>query len=296
MKCLLSPAALVGVLTTSSFQRSALAALVLSSLAANTVLAGEPSPTATSYFNERWLDAVVSIESGDTPVGTGFLVAGCPDRTLLVTAAHVVRNENKELVPKLGYRRSDLAASDSRVSEEDTLKANVGGWYFSDTSDLAARVFAWRKSSGPPPVVDTAQFIEPELLNIGAPVLVLGFPLGLRSSTHNQPVARHGIVAGRGKEGLLIEAFVFPGNSGGPVVYVPQIKVGVGISSGVLNEERLVGVVSSYIPYQEPAISLQTHRPRIVFEENSGIANVVPISALQKLIETAKICPRPRAK
>ena len=44
-----------------------------------------------------------------------------------------------------------------------------------------------------------------------------------------------------------------------------------------IRRSLLLGIVSSYIPYADVAVSRQTGRPRITFEENSGLAKVVPI-------------------
>jgi hypothetical protein len=65
--------------------------------------------------------------------------------------------------------------------------------------------------------------------------------------------------------------------------------VGSGLKSPLLNEEKLIGVVSSFIPYRETAVSLQTQRPRIVFEENSGLSNVVPIAKLVELLSSEPV-------
>ena len=252
--------------------------------------AEEPTPPSTSYFNERWLDAVVSVESAGKAAGTAFLVKGCPKDTILVTAAHVVRDESGALRPDLTYRRSDLAKPQPAISDAALQSADLGLWAFSRSADLAARRFGWLESAGSPPVIPTEAFIDPKIIDVGAPLLVLGFPLGLQSAEHNQPIARHGIVAGHTPAGLLVEAFVFPGNSGGPVVYVPHIKVGGAIRAPHLSEERLIGVVSSYLPYSEAAISVHTKRPRVVFEENSGLANVVPISELAVVLRDSAMC------
>jgi hypothetical protein len=40
----------------------------------------------------------------------------------------------------------------------------------------------------------------------------------------------------------------------------------------------------SYIPYEDIAYSLQTKRPRIVFEENSGLTKVLPADNILKLL------------
>ena len=46
----------------------------------------------------------------------------------------------------------------------------------------------------------------------------------------------------------------------------------------------LIGVVDAYQPYREPAVSLQTQETRIVFEENSGLANILPIDYVKDAI------------
>ena len=93
------------------------------------------------------------------------------------------------------------------------------------------------------------------------------------------------MVARSDKTELLADAFVFPGNSGGPALYRPPIKVkGDSLTSPFINEERLVGLVSSFLPYFDTAVSQQTKRPRIVFEENSGLARIVPADAIIELL------------
>ena len=49
----------------------------------------------------------------------------------------------------------------------------------------------------------------------------------------------------------------------------------------------LIGMVSSYIPYEEVAISEQTGKRRMVFQENSGLAVVVPIDVIQETVDHA---------
>jgi hypothetical protein len=46
----------------------------------------------------------------------------------------------------------------------------------------------------------------------------------------------------------------------------------------------LIGVVQAYVPYEDVAVSLQTGRPRIVFEENAGLAAVLPIDFIEETI------------
>ena len=122
----------------------------------------------------------------------------------------------------------------------------------------------------------------------GDGVFVLGFPLGQAGEERNYVIVRQGIIA-RVQDWLkdnartfLVDASVFPGNSGGPVLLKPELAS----IKGTKSHDRcvLIGMVSSYLPYQETAVSLQTERPRMIFEENSGLGVVVPIDVIQETI------------
>lgn len=119
-------------------------------------------------------------------------------------------------------------------------------------------------------------------------IYILGFPMGLVGGTRNMVIARSGTIA-RIRDALtksnneyLIDAFVFPGNSGGPVVSKPEAMAITGTKSQ--SASYLIGIVKSYVPYNDVAFSLQTNRPRVIFEENSGLAAVHPIDFVQEII------------
>lgn len=120
-----------------------------------------------------------------------------------------------------------------------------------------------------------------EGLSEGDSVFVLGFPLGQVGKERNYVIVRQGAIArvrdalaGSSQE-FLLDASIFPGNSGGPVVTRPEAMAIEGTKS--MGKAWLIGVVSGYVPYQDVAISVQTNRPRVIFEENSGMAAVIPI-------------------
>ena len=48
----------------------------------------------------------------------------------------------------------------------------------------------------------------------------------------------------------------------------------------------LIGMVTSYVPYRDVAVSAQTGAVRIVFEENSGLASVLPMDYVVEAIQT----------
>jgi hypothetical protein len=46
-------------------------------------------------------------------------------------------------------------------------------------------------------------------------------------------------------------------------------------------------MVRAYEPYQDVAVSVQTKRPRIIFEENSGLTDVIPMDDVEDTIHVA---------
>ncbi len=125
----------------------------------------------------------------------------------------------------------------------------------------------------------------------GDGVFVLGFPLGLVGEHRNYVVVRQGAIArirdalaGATKE-FLVDATVFPGNSGGPVVSRPEPVLDP--SGGPRARSYLLGLVASYVPYRDVAISQQTKRTRVVFEENSGLTAILPSEFILQAVEEA---------
>jgi len=117
---------------------------------------------------------------------------------------------------------------------------------------------------------------------------VLGFPMGLVGDHRNTVIVRGGSIArirdalNRTNKEFLVDAFVFPGNSGGPVISKPEAMSISGTKS--LKSANLIGIVKSYVPYQDIAVSVQTKRPRVIFEENSGLASVHPVDFIEEII------------
>jgi hypothetical protein len=123
-------------------------------------------------------------------------------------------------------------------------------------------------------------------------VYVLGFPMELVGKERNFVVVRQGVIArvrdyleGVSKE-FLIDCTVFPGNSGSPVVNKPEASWVQGTKPQ--NAAYLLGIAAGYIPYTDIAISQQTGKPRVAFEENSGLSSVVPAQYLIDLAESVE--------
>ena len=120
----------------------------------------------------------------------------------------------------------------------------------------------------------------------GDGVFVIGFPLGLVGDARNYPIVRYGVIARiqdwirRHQDTFLIDASAFPGNSGGPVVLKPETTAIAGTKA--ITHCLLVGVISKQLRSREVAVSERTGAPRVVFEEDTGLAEVVPVEMVQE--------------
>lgn len=227
-----------------------------------------------------WKESVILIEEQQganyEPVATGFIVL-FQKKSFIITNKHVAESNN------LMFRFNSRFSKNSiiRLSVDSILQEINIPWAISQTVDLAAIPFIFYKSmisfrdSIKVKFIGISLFKNWDYINEGDEIFVLGFPFGVGAGTHFSAVYRSGIIALKEQKGsYLIDAKIFPGNSGGPVFMKPSIidysngKIGKG------NDGYLVGVVSAYLPYTDMAISMQTKRPRITFEENSGLAIV----------------------
>ena len=148
---------------------------------------------------------------------------------------------------------------------------------------------------------DETVFTKDDLIKIetheGDSIYVLGFPMGLVAPDRQHVILRGGAIArirdlfeGRSTD-FVVDAMVFPGNSGGPVILRPEITSIEGTKSN--NRSCLIGVIKSYIPYQDVAISQQTKRPRVIFEENTGLSLVEPVDYIFETIAEIEKMKKP---
>lgn len=253
------------------------------------------SQNKTSHFNQRYLKSIISIEQINSngeqkPIGTGFIINTSKKHTVLVTAKHVVKDDKGKIRPNIAFRintksnTSKILNAKTLVQHVPSIKYSVDqGWFFSDSSDIACR-FLYTPVDSDILAIPVVEFINYSDINVASNILILGFPLGLRDEKYSKPIARSGIIARKDNLEYLADAFIFPGNSGGPAIYVPLVKFGKGFNSQLINKEKLVGLVVSSISYKDIAISSQTKRPRVIFEENTGLCKIVPIEFLSEIL------------
>lgn len=130
-------------------------------------------------------------------------------------------------------------------------------------------------------------------ISVGDGVFVLGFPMGLTGlGQRSYVIARSGAIArisdvlDGAATTFLIDALIFPGNSGGPVVSAPTISAIEGTKAQ--DHAYLIGVVRADLPYTDIAVSQQTGQVRMISQENSGLAEVIPIDYVNEAIVASR--------
>jgi S1-C subfamily serine protease len=130
-------------------------------------------------------------------------------------------------------------------------------------------------------------------MSVGDGIFVLGFPMGLTGpGQRSYVIARQGAIArisdvlDGAATTFLIDALIFPGNSGGPVVSATSVNAIEGTKAQ--NTAYLIGVVRGYLPYTDIAVSQQTGQIRMLTQENSGLAEVIPIDYVNEAIAASR--------
>ena len=249
---------------------------------------------------QSYLNAVISLgtlEDSFKHVGTGFLYAHplakeeehTNYRTFLVTNRHVAACGISHIRfnhPQTGLTMTTITAVASGKWSVHPKGADLAVSPLLNSSPL----FEGRKLS------DVGMFIGDVTTTFacgdqpveGDGIFLIGFPLGLVGDARNYPVVRYGVVARiqdwtrRDQDTFLIDAPAFPGNSGGPVVTKPEttaIK-----DTKAITHCLLAGVISQQLMSEEVAVSQRTGDPRIVFVENTGLTEVVPVELVKETV------------
>jgi len=251
-----------------------------------------------------YLDAVVAIGNRDTQgivqwVASGFLFGGflrkvdeetSQYRVWLVTNKHVVQGLDAPVI-----RANPVGDAPAKEYGLESGPAWVG--HPDDAVDVAVTPVLYDALTADGVKLSffhsdmharTLAGCLEEGISEGDDLFLLGFPMGLVGGPRSAVILRQGIIA-RMKDchegvsrSFLVDGYVFPGNSGGPVV-TRAATSGI-VNTKVPSASYLIGIVASYVTYDEVAVSGQTGRPRVVFQENSGLSNVFPVDCIQEAI------------
>ena len=261
-----------------------------------------------ALLNPRYLDAVVAIGTKKDTVwyGTGFFYGHFIKRgdkaghvLFLVTNRHILESQikdgNTEILLKCNSK-DDGTAREMTLSLYDETGDEYSFLYHPNPNiDLAILPVDYNKIKKEMKVDYirenqslTINKMKDEGVSEGDFVFILGFPMGNVGTSRKCTIVRSGIIARISdafhgdSEDFLLDAFIFPGNSGGPVITKPELTGMVGTKQ--LDKSVLIGVVKEYLSYEEIAKSEQTGQTKVIFTENSGLALVHPINFVNEII------------
>lgn len=250
------------------------------------------------------LDAIVAIGNiKDEHLGTGFFYAsryedgGIP---FLVTNGHVIEEllntEQQEMRLKyFSYKDNEIYSINFALFDDDDDPT----FYSHPTPGIDITVFPVNWNIIEPTGVSLlGPNISCDIGNMkkigiseGDPIFVPGFPMPNSNVINKSVIVRKGSIARirdvyNGKsDNYLIDALIFPGNSGAPVFSVPYFGSVKGPS---INATRLLGVVKDYLLHEETAISTRSREERLLYTENSGLAIVHPMDYVEEVINIHK--------
>lgn len=257
----------------------------------------------------HFMDSVValgSIRNGTKKwIGTGFIFGNLKKETddgtntymvYLITNKHVIDNVDNILVRF--NSQTNITAKDYQLNLKDSSGKLLWIGHPDKDVDVAVTsldVIKIRKEGMKCTFFESDKhtFTKTQMLANGSTegdfVFAMGYPMGIVNQNRQHVFVRSGIISriqdlyeSKSKD-FVIDSFVFPGNSGGPVLLKPELSRIKGTERN--NSSSLIGIVKSYIPYIDIAISQQTGNPRITFEENTGLTLVEPVDHIIETIQ-----------
>lgn len=260
-----------------------------------------------ALLSQRHLDPVVPIgvRRGRTSVefiATGFTYGMQVGKSkseseqychFIVTSRHVIEHR-ETLFVRQNY------SSDTHIS----INSPRDAWFFHPNPeiDVAVLPFNVPDSSGqsvkiPLPYSNRLALLRKQLAELefgeGDEIFVLGFPLAMVADGHrNYAIVRQGVIAriqdwyDHAVESFLIDALVFPGNSGSPVLTKPTTYSAHG---KLVERAYLIGMVSEFVAHKNTVRRDGRGRAVMTSTENTGLAQVIPIETIEETMKLALI-------
>ena len=239
--------------------------------------------------------AVVFLGNIDTEGNPRFRATGSlvkvQNISHLITAKHVVVDretgdfkDDKMLV----FFNSKDGIISSRSIENIKQRYNVG-WIFHTNPEVDVAIIPFPIDTHK----DDALTIPDNLFLLSNnifelyDIFFLSYQPGIEPKIKISPVFRSGIISIiNDDKSFYIDASAFPGNSGSPVFIKPSPLTlnEKGISIGT----TFIGIIGHSVTYQEVAISTQTGRARVMFEENTGLSKVWSVDFIKEIIDSDK--------
>ncbi len=283
-----------------------------------------PAPTQSAQPTESWVDhrrfstvsiGVVTVDNQTKKkffrvIGTGVLVAVDERTGYLVTAKHVFSDPREKWHPNelnLRFAWQEEKSVFDELGITITLRDSTGKDLWAspkDGSDLAAIVPPMAVVAHNPEAIFPDAFATDDDLFMGAPVIVLGYPGVVGNQYLVRPIVRQGIVAWTNpidpiNNVFMVDANVFPGNSGSPVFRVPTGLTKAGAFSvggkiaflGILSQGPIqnepVTADGKPVSFQAPGKTLPSkHELNVQIQGIGGIGIIEPASKVLALVRS----------
>lgn len=224
---------------------------------------------------------------------TGFLV-NIQNIFHLATAKHVVLDAKTGSFIDSGmlafFNQKDGTIGSRSIDE---IKKNFAvNWIFHENKDVDIAIIPFGldpQNDGVKTIPDN-MFLTTDRLFELYDVFFLSYQPGIQLQKRISPVIRNGTISLiNDDKTFYVDAFAFPGNSGSPVFLKPSPirfdEQGISIGGDQLGG-KFIGIIGEYLRYEELAISTQTGRARVVFEENTGLSKVWSVTFIKEIIES----------
>ena len=217
--------------------------------------------------------------------GAGFLVSkddkeGDTGEIFLVTNRHVLEDKEK-IVARLGDEEFTITLrGDNSANWTSHQKKYVDIAVVSVPLEVLSYVKV--KAFPNEDLVASTAKMKKEEIGVGSEVFVLGFPMGIAGVKKNFPIVRSGIIARFDDEILknnhyyYIDAAIYGGNSGGPVVSKEGLYA--------------IGVVAAVEPQWQTLYGYRNGRyeERMYLYEHANLGVVVPMEYVRQTINRLK--------
>lgn len=214
-------------------------------------------------------------EGRDVIIGTGFLIK-VENVYHLVTAKHVIENDSENLLIFLNgkHLNSPIAKPLTKIYKDGL------SWirHPNPNVDIAIIPFLLEENDDVEFVPDDIILKDTNDLEELVNVFFSSYQPGLNNFKEDgcvNPIIRKGMISRiNNNDTFFIDGFAFPGNSGSPVFVFPDAfeMYKEEQETGVPLKVNLIGIVGARICFEDIAISRQTGKPKISFEENTGLS------------------------
>lgn len=141
---------------------------------------------------------------------------------------------------------------------------------------------------------DKTSFYVDQMINTGfgegESICVIGFEHGIPERLRSHPIVRQGSIAriqdmfeDPDNPWYMVEATIFPGGSGSPVLLNPEKKNN---KNKTEDPPQIIGVISGFWPYSREIVNHAGQQQQVFFSsENRGLACVWPMDLVDRLID-----------